>query len=105
MDAHKTFDKRKEVQLLDVRDADEWAAGHIEGALHIPMGEITARQRELAADRPIVTVCRSGNRAAAVTDALKRVGYDAETLDGGMKAWAAEGLPFAASSAQPPRVA
>jgi rhodanese-related sulfurtransferase len=105
MDAKTTYERRDEVQLVDVREPDEWEAGRIEGAVHIPMREISVRRDELAEDRPIVTVCRSGARAGAVTDALKRAGYEADTLDGGMQAWARNGLPFVSDSASEPRVA
>jgi rhodanese-related sulfurtransferase len=79
---------------LDVREHDEWRAGHIVGALHVPMGELAARQAEIPTDRPLIAVCRSGNRSAAVTDALVRAGYAAENLGGGMQAWLAAGLPI-----------
>ena len=105
MDPRHAFEQRDAVQLLDVRETDEWVAGHIEGSLHIPMGDVALRQHELARDRPIVTVCRSGTRAAAVADALNGAGYRAQTLEGGMKAWAASGLPFVSDSPLPARVA
>lgn len=79
---------------LDVREGDEWEAGRIAGSLNIPMGELAVRQDELPRDRPIVTVCRSGGRSAAVTDALRRAGYDAANLAGGLKAWRKAGLPL-----------
>lgn len=79
---------------LDVREETEWAAGHIAGAAHIPMGELAARQAEIPRERPIVAICRSGSRSAAVTEALCRAGYDVENLAGGMKAWKAAGLPL-----------
>ncbi len=79
---------------LDVREHDEWQAGHIAGALHVPMGELGARQAEIPTDRLLIAVCRSGNRSAAVTDALLRAGYRAENLAGGMQAWLAAGLPI-----------
>ena len=105
MDPRHAYEQRDTVQLLDVREPDEWVAGHIEAALHIPMGDVELRQGELAMDRPIVTVCRSGTRAAAVADALNGAGYRAQTLEGGMKAWAASGLPFISESPLPARVA
>ena len=105
MDPRQAFEQRNAVQLLDVRETDEWAAGHIEGALHMPMGDLGSRQRELATDRPIVTVCRSGTRAAAVADALNAAGFRAQTLEGGMQAWAASGLPFVSDTPLPARVA
>jgi rhodanese-related sulfurtransferase len=79
---------------LDVREADEWQAGRIAGALHIPLGELNARQDEIPRDRPIVAVCRSGSRSSAITEALIRAGYEAENLAGGMQAWQAAGLPL-----------
>ncbi|MEX1164012.1 MAG: rhodanese-like domain-containing protein [Nitriliruptor sp.] len=93
-----------EVQLLDVREPPEWDAGHIEGAVHVPMGELSSRQGELAQDRTIVAVCRSGNRSGQVSNALRRAGYEVENLEGGMQAWQRDGLPFVAEDGQDPRV-
>ena len=94
-----------ELQLLDVREPAEWAAGHVDWAVHVPMGQLHAQQDELAQDRTIAVVCRSGNRSAAVAEALRRAGYDAVNVLGGMHAWAAEGLPFVADGDAEPRVA
>lgn len=77
--------------LLDVREPHEWDAGHVEGAVHIPMGQLAARQQELPADEKLVCVCRSGNRSAAVAAALQHAGYDAHNLDGGLLAWVEAG--------------
>jgi rhodanese-related sulfurtransferase len=101
-EAHEHQD---EMQLVDVREPYEWAAGHIETALHIPMGELSLRQQELAQDRTILAVCRSGNRSGQVVAALRQAGYAAENLDGGMQAWAREGFPFVADGDGPPHVA
>jgi len=101
----EAYERRDDVQYLDVREPDEWQAGHIAGAVHVPMGELGARQDELATDRLIVAVCRSGNRSGQVVQALQRAGYEAENLDGGMQAWAREGLPFVAEGGEDPRVA
>jgi len=79
--------------LLDIREPDEWDAGHAPDATWIPMGDIAARQAELPADRDIVVVCRSGARSARVTAALRGAGYEASNLSGGMQAWAAAGRP------------
>jgi rhodanese-related sulfurtransferase len=62
----------------------------------VPMGRVRARLDELPHDRRIVVVCRSGGRSAAVTAALRRSGFDAVNLAGGMCAWAAAGLPVVA---------
>lgn len=84
--------RRGEVTVLDVREPDEWAAGRIAGSVHIPVGELVARQDEVPEDLPLVVVCRSGNRSAFATEMLVRAGYEAENLAGGLQAWHAAGL-------------
>ncbi len=90
--------------LLDVREDDEWEAGHIEGAQHIPLGELGDRLAELPAGRPIVAVCRSGSRSAAAVRGLKQLGYVAQNLDGGVAAWTRAGLPLVDGAGRPGRV-
>jgi rhodanese-related sulfurtransferase len=94
-----------ELQLIDVREPDEWEAGRIEGARHIPMSELGGRLDELDDGRPVVAVCRSGARSDRVAEALRARGYDAHNLDGGMLAWEQAGLPFGAPAGGPGRVA
>lgn len=85
--------------MLDVREPDEWAAGHIPGATLIPLGQRTARMGELPRDQPLVVVCRSGRRSAEGRDILLRAGFPAVTsLDGGMIDWTAAGLPIETGS-------
>jgi DMSO/TMAO reductase YedYZ molybdopterin-dependent catalytic subunit/protein tyrosine phosphatase (PTP) superfamily phosphohydrolase (DUF442 family) len=84
--------------LLDVREPEEWQAEHAPEASLLPMGQVRQRQAELARDRPIVVVCRSGGRSAAVTESLRVWGFDAVNLAGGMCAWAAAGLPTVTAS-------
>jgi rhodanese-related sulfurtransferase len=79
--------------LLDVREADEWQAGHAPVAVHLPMSTISGRAGELPTDRQIICVCHLGQRSAMVADALRRAGWDAVNLSGGMESWAAAGLP------------
>lgn len=79
--------------LLDVREPDEWCTEHAPAATLLPVGRVHTRQHELPRDRRIVVVCRSGGRSAAVTASLRRAGFDAVNLAGGMCAWAAAGLP------------
>jgi rhodanese-related sulfurtransferase len=87
--------------LLDVREADEWEAGHSPEATWIPLGEVQARVAELPRDGRIVAICRSGSRSLAVAAALAQAGYDAVNLDGGMRAWAAEDYDVVASDGLP----
>jgi rhodanese-related sulfurtransferase len=87
--------------VLDVREDDEWAAGHVAESVHIAMGELGARLAELPSDRRIVAVCRSGARSGAVTEALAARGYDVVNLVGGLQAWVAEGLPLVADDGLP----
>jgi len=92
MDANEANALRDELFVLDVREQDEWAAGHVPGSVHIPMRELGSRQPELPADRTILCVCRSGSRSDMVVRALAEAGYTAENLDGGLQSWEAYGL-------------
>ncbi|MBW3619382.1 MAG: rhodanese-like domain-containing protein [Actinobacteria bacterium] len=105
VDPVTAHEERDDVQFLDVREPYEWDAGHIEGAVHIPMGELNARRDEIAEDRTVVAVCRSGARSSQVAQALVRAGYPAENLDGGMQAWERAGLPFVATDGSDGEVA
>ena len=87
--------------LLDVREADEWAAGHAPTARHLPMSELTARLDELPDDDPLYVVCRSGGRSARVVAYLAGQGYPAVNVDGGMQVWAAQGRPVVADAGAP----
>ncbi|UGY92615.1 rhodanese-like domain-containing protein [Streptomyces gobiensis] len=83
--------------VLDVREDDEWAAGHAEGALHVPMSGFVARLGEVteqAGDQRIFVVCRVGGRSAQVTQYLVGQGFDAVNVEGGMQAWEAAGRPL-----------
>ncbi len=80
--------------ILDVREPDEWTAGHVEGSLHVPMGVVPHRLPDLPWDRRIVVVCRSGGRSARVTGYLRQHGYDVVNLKGGLTAWQAADRPL-----------
>ena len=83
------------VQIVDVREASEFSGplGHIEGAVLIPLGELAARAGDLARERPVVLVCRSGARSAQACVILQRLGFsDVANLAGGMLRWRAEGF-------------
>lgn len=92
-------------QVVDVRYPNEWEAGHIEEALHIPMDDVFDRVGELDRSRPVVTVCRSGSRSAEAAKDLAGEGFDVQNLDGGMQAWVAQGLPIVAADGSPGTVA
>ncbi|MEV8095738.1 rhodanese-like domain-containing protein [Kitasatospora sp. NPDC085879] len=79
--------------LLDVREQDEWDAGHVSGALHIPIGQVIARLDELP-DGKLYVLCRVGGRSAQVVQYLVAQGRDAVNVDGGMFAWEAAGRPM-----------
>ncbi|QKW10939.1 rhodanese-like domain-containing protein [Streptomyces sp. NA04227] len=91
--------------LLDVREHNEWEAGHAHGALHIPMSEFVARFGELTEAAPedgrVKVICRSGGRSAQVTMYLVQQGIDAVNVDGGMQAWEALGRPVVDNQGQP----
>jgi len=82
---------RGQVLLLDVREDDEWNSGHAPDAVHRPLGLLSPTS--VPDDRPVIAVCRSGQRSGRATQALAAAGYDVRNLDGGMHAWAAAGLP------------
>ena len=76
--------------LVDVREDAEWAAGHLQGALHIPLGELPQRLAEIPAGADPVFICRSGGRSmAACQMALRANIRSPANLEGGMTAWAA----------------
>ena len=91
--------------LLDVREPDEWAAGHAPGAHHLPMMEVPARIAEIPSDADVVVVCRSGGRSAQVTAYLMQHGWDnVRNLAGGMGAWQDAGRELVSEDGQPARV-
>jgi rhodanese-related sulfurtransferase len=91
--------------LLDVREPDEWTAGHAPGAHYLPMMDVPGRLAEVPQDTDVVVVCRMGGRSAQVTAYLVNQGWDnVRNLDGGMQEWAASGRPLVSENGTPPRV-
>lgn len=83
------------VQVVDVREQEEWAAGRMPGSVLMPMGEVAARMRELDPDAPVVTVCRSGRRSLYSAEELIGAGFrDVKSLAGGLIAWVEAGRPL-----------
>ena len=93
-----------DLHLLDVRELDEWQAGHIAGAHHIPLGQLRERLGEVPKDKAILTVCRHGNRSEAAARGLRTLGYTVENLEGGVTAWKRAGLPLEAAGGGPGQV-
>lgn len=91
------------LHVLDVREQDEWEAGHIEGALHIPLSELGGRVDDVPTDQTLV-VCKAGGRSAQATAFLTQHGRDVVNLDGGMLDWEAAGRPMISETGQPAQV-
>jgi len=89
--------------LVDVREQDEWDAGHAPDAVHIPMGELPDRLGELP-EGDVHVVCRSGGRSARASAWLQQNGVDAVDVAGGMGAWLEAGRPLVSETGQDARV-
>ena len=84
----------RSVVVVDVRQHAEWKTGHIQGAIHIPLTQLSSHLHQLPSGKTLVTVCRSGHRSALAARTLTRAGHDVRNLHGGMNAWARAGLPL-----------
>lgn len=106
-DLEQLYREKDSVQILDVREPYEWEAGHIEGALHVPLARVMAGEGTEALDpgQPVFVICRMGNRSELAATMLRARGYDARNVTPGMEGWAAAGLPFVASDGGPGTVA
>ena len=93
-----TFDDS--VVLLDVREPDEWAAGHAPTAVHVPLAALAANVDTFDKKTPIVAVCRVGGRSERAASLLLQRGYDAVNLAGGMQAWVAATMPVVTDSGE-----
>ncbi len=80
--------------VLDVRELDEWNAGHVPGAVHIPMNDVPARITELPQDSPFFVICATGNRSGQVVEALRQQGLQAINVTGGTSGWSQRGWPL-----------
>lgn len=85
----RRMDAGEDVQLIDVRQPDEYAFAKIEGAKLIPLGEIVERMSELDASKEVVLQCKAGGRSATAIQMLTRAGFQGEmsNLKGGITAW------------------
>lgn len=100
-EAHRLWSEGA-LAIVDVREEPEHAATRIAGVPLVPMSEILARLDELPTDRRLALICRSGARSGQVADYLNAAGGhgDVANVEGGIIAWAAEGLPY---EGEPPR--
>lgn len=93
-----------DLYLLDVREDDEWQAGHAPDAVHLALSELTARTEEVPADRDVYVICRAGARSEQATSYLNHLGCTALNVAGGMLAWEAAGLPMVSEDGSQPTV-
>lgn len=91
--------------VVDVREPNEWAAGHAPGAVHIPLGDIPARLDELpSTDTSLPIVCRSGGRSGRAVQWLVQQGFDVVNVEGGMQSWQRAGKSMATDNGEEPQV-
>ncbi len=93
-----------DVVLLDVRERDEWQAGHSGDAVHIPLSELEVRVGEVSTDHTVAVICRSGARSARATGFLLASGVAAVNVVGGMNAWATAGGSMTSETDAAPQV-
>lgn len=79
--------------LVDVREKGEWNAGHVPGAVHIPLSRIAEAPRRIGKGAQVLVICRSGNRSRSATSSLRAAGVEAHNVKGGMRAWQSAGGP------------
>lgn len=91
-DLKRRMDAGEDIQLIDVRQPEEWAFAKIEGAKLIPLGEILNRMSEIDENRETVIHCKMGMRSARAAEALQRAGFkgSVKNLKGGITAWSNE---------------
>ena len=90
--------------LVDVREDDEWSAGHAPGARHIPLGVLGDQCGEIPRDRDVYVICRAGGRSARATEALNASGWQALNVADGMLGWESAGREMASELDEAPFV-
>ena len=90
--------------LLDVREPDEWAAGHAPDAVHVPLAEVETAAARFAGQE-VLAVCRSGGRSAKAAETLAQAGITVRNVAGGMSSWVEAGLPVVRDDGAPGAVA
>ncbi len=79
--------------VVDVREPDEYAAGHVAGARNIPLGTVETGASELDATEPVIVICQAGGRSMKAAEIMGRAGMDARSVVGGTGEWIAQGRP------------
>ena len=95
--------QRRGAVFVDVRENDEWMAGHAPDAVHVPLGRVGEAASRFAGQQ-VLTVCRSGGRSGRAAKTLAAAGVDVHNVAGGMSAWASAGLPVVRDDGSPGRV-
>jgi rhodanese-related sulfurtransferase len=99
-------DRLDDIQLVDCRELYEWVAGHVDGALHLPLNAImSGAGADLDKSRPIAVICRSGNRSELATMMFQARGFEAYNVEGGMEAWHGAGFAMVTDDGSPAHVA
>ena len=93
------------VFLVDVREDDEWTAGHAPDALHLRLGDLQARAEELPRDQELYLICRGGARSAYAAQVLASQGWQTTNVADGMTGWAVAGRPMVSETGSEPFVA
>ena len=93
------------IYLLDVREDDEWAAGHAPDAIHVRLSELSARAGEIPRDREVYVICRTGARSGYAAQALAAAGWQAVNVSDGMTGWAVADRPMISETGAEPYVA
>ena len=90
------IDSKAGLQLIDVRSAGEFAAGHIKGAINVPVNQLRSALPTLKLDpnRPVIAICASAHRSPPAVRVLRHAGFDAKQLQSGMIAWQRAKLPI-----------
>jgi rhodanese-related sulfurtransferase len=91
--------------LMDVRDAHEWAAGHLQHCVHVPLADVSDSARFTTTTRTVICVSRSGRRAREAATHLRTAGVDAVVLRGGLRAWLDADGPLVTSDGRPGHLA
>lgn len=86
-DLAKRLQTGERITVVDVREPFEWNSGHVNGAVHIPLRQLSNHLGQLPKDQPIAAMCRSGHRSAMAAEMLAKAGYNVLNVEGGYQAW------------------